>query len=293
MHHNRNISPLVKAVLDSNFAGVQSALNHNQDPNTKFYGSPIVDFAARKGNLEITKLLVERGAQVSTDVFRFIEDQEVIEYLKSEMSITDKFKLAVNRGKWENVVSLGLQIDNVNIPVDNQGNRLSHILLKIGKGLDIINILNVFKLDMNIKNSCNQTPLDVALEGEFLKNHDSLQSHEIKPLVELVLKLMRFNTDKDFFVKNGLSKIYKILTSQQRDVFKTLIEYNADPSQASPNTQKAIKSFGLLANSSEYHDQSAIPNLEIEEVELTGNADNELKDVEYLGENKTDMHSID
>jgi hypothetical protein len=271
MYPNHNHRPdLVSAVLAGDVQRVEHLLNLNHDPNTQFCRSPIVDFAARSGNLAITKLLVDRGAQVSSDAFRFITHQPLIEYLKSRMSITDQFKLAVNQGEWEDVMNLGLQGVNVDTSVDNQGNGLSHILLKIGTVFDLKNILNVLRLDMNIKNSSNQTPLDVAFQGEFLKNESS-QNPAITPLVEPTRQLMRVNTDKEFFVKNDLlSGIYERLTSQQGDVFKTLIDCNADPSQASQNTQTALKSLGLLANSSEHDNQSAIHNLEINEVELTG-----------------------
>ena len=269
-HNGRH--PLVLAVLHNNKTEVENLLNANYDLNTQFYNAPIVDWAARGDNLEIVKLLVERGAQFGSDAFRLIKDPKVIKYLKASQQITEieKFKLSVNTGAWGDVINLGLQGVDVNTAVDNQGNRLVHILLTTGTVSDIEAVLNVLQLDMNIKNSCNETPLDVALGGNFLKSYELLQNPEIKILVPPALQLMRVNVGEGFFVKNGLSEIYEILTSQQKDVFKTLIKYNADPSQALPNTQKAIKSLGILANPVEHDNQSVIHNPEIEEAELTG-----------------------
>ncbi len=272
MYRNHNATPpLVSAVLNKNVVEVKRLLEQNSDHNIRIQGALLVDVAARGGDLATTKLLVGAGATVSSNALPLIQNPKIIKYLESRGAMTDKFKLAVNQGKWEDVKTLGLQGVDVNMPVDDQGNRLSHILLgEKGGAEELQTIANVLKLDMNAKNNCNETPLDVASKVKFVKDEsfapESLDP-EIKELVDLVRGLMMANAGKEFFETNGLSEIYAPLISGQSEAFKTLIKCNADPGQALLSTQQAIKGLGL---SNEFVKND---NPEIEEIELTGNSE--------------------
>lgn len=156
-------------------------------------------FAAEKGNLYLTKLLIEHGAKIEfkncfdeTPLFRAVRNDniEVIKYLLTK---------------------------GANVNSKSEGDSLLHISLGNKK---ITEILILYGADINAKNKNGQTPLEFLMPRKFYK---SARLDEVLEIVDL-LKTVKNKIDSKDKKFEQIREFYVAVTSGKLEAVKKLIK---------------------------------------------------------------------
>ena len=215
---------LIKAIEKNDLAKIQNIITQI-DANEKSEDeiTPII-FAVQKGNIEIVKTLIEAG--VKSDITD--EEQNTLLHIavinQNEEIVNlflDKIDLEAQNAEEKTSLFLAVEKGNAKIVgdlieagakydiIDEVKNTLLHIAV-INHNEDAVKLL-LDKIDLEVKNAEEKTPLDIAVEKEYYSlivkiyfNNDDIEN--VIKYGDLAIKKDDKDVDSKYFLSESLLK---------------------------------------------------------------------------------------
>lgn len=233
VENNLGETPLFLAVRNNHLAVAELLLKTGANISHKdHYSAHILHAAAKSGNVNMVKLILDSASKQHLDIALFIECSDDAKRTPLHVAVQCDFQ--------DVVAFLVSSKANVNA-IDKNGDSALHVASKYGR-LELVRFLIESKANPNLINSSKQTPLYVAIMSGHLD--------VVKCLSNISLDILRINHNKksvlDAAVKSGNVELAKYLMKQfsdasnsailcaaekkQTEIFKVLLAHGADPS---------------------------------------------------------------
>ncbi|EDS27989.1 ion channel nompc [Culex quinquefasciatus] len=233
VENNLGETPLFLAVRNNHLAVAELLLKTGANISHKdHYSAHILHAAAKSGNVNMVKLILDSASKQHLDIALFIECSDDAKRTPLHVAVQCDFQ--------DVVAFLVSSKANVNA-IDKNGDSALHVASKYGR-LELVRFLIESKANPNLINSSKQTPLYVAIMSGHLD--------VVKCLSNISLDILRINHNKksvlDAAVKSGNVELVKYLMKQfsdasnsailcaaekkQTEIFKVLLAHGADPS---------------------------------------------------------------